>query len=34
VQLCYAEVEVYNAGDYSRIGGEVLLVPYRSLIGT
>ncbi len=33
VQLCYAEVEVYNAGDYSNIGDEVLLVPYRSLVG-
>ncbi|MCC5968321.1 MAG: hypothetical protein JJU15_00035 [Pararhodobacter sp.] len=32
VQLCYAEVEVYNAGEYSMAGNEVLLIPYRSLI--
>lgn len=32
VQLCYAEVEVYNAGEYSTAGEEVLLIPYRSLI--
>lgn len=31
VQLCYAEVEVYNAGEYSNASDEVLLVPYRSL---
>ena len=32
VQLCYVEVEVYNAGKYSSAGDEILLVPYRSLI--
>ncbi|PYG34374.1 hypothetical protein [Pelagimonas varians] len=32
VQLCYAEVEVYNAGKYSTAGDEVLLIPYRSLV--
>ncbi len=29
VQLCYAEVEVYNAGKYSSAGDKILLVPYR-----
>ena len=31
VQLCYSEVEVYNAGKYSEPGEETLLVPYRSI---
>lgn len=31
VQLCYAEVDVYNAGDYSSVGNEIILVEYNSL---
>ncbi len=32
VQLCYAEVDVYNASSYSEPGDEVLVVPYRELV--
>ncbi|PHR61314.1 MAG: hypothetical protein COA47_05980 [Robiginitomaculum sp.] len=31
VQICYAEVEVYNAGDYSEAGKEMFLMPFRDL---
>ena len=32
VQLCYAEVEVYNSGDYSEAGNKVYIVPYADIL--
>lgn len=31
VQLCYAEVEVYNAGNYSKPGSDIFALSYNSL---
>lgn len=31
VQLCYADVDVYNSRDYSEAGDEILMIPYDTL---
>ncbi|MCY4348118.1 MAG: hypothetical protein OXC17_15210 [Aestuariivita sp.] len=32
IQLCYAEVNVYNAGDYSTPSNDIVLVPAKKLL--